>query len=601
MLKSVQMIALGHRLVLTAAFSLAVLSAGFLFTRTVEAQEAGDSVIEERTPLTAAELEELVGPIALYPDDLVSIVLPASTYPLQIVQAARYLKEHEADPTLKPNENWDDSVVALLNYPEVIELMNDDLDWTRQLGEAAVYQQTAVLDAIQAFRDRAYAAGNLKSDERQVVTKNEEVIVIEPADPEVIYVPYYEPEVVVVRHVYPVYYYYPRAYPVYYYPYPYGHSFGHGLFWGLALAFTIDWHSHHVSVFHHTHYAHPYYGHYYHYPYYRRLSVRVTYRDHIWRPRHHHRFRHEHAAARFRANRRIESNLASRERHRIHNDLRHRRSATELRGDRQHRRARFDSDKHVGRSRSADHRRGQAALTKRDDRQHRRADFDSDKHVGRSRSAGHRRGQEALTKRDDRQHRRAEFDSDKHATRSRSADYRRNQAALGHREVTSPRHRSRQDSGTASRSPKKRLETRTRHAEAATGAMQYRRPARAHTQTRRKFERMPSHRSSRRESRRESVSKHTSPPKVAPRRSAPRHDRPMANPSPRTKNFGGFATRSAPGPRPHSRGSFGSSTRSGAGARSGVGPRLHLSDRAGVGNRSGFRSRSGRHRGGRRN
>ncbi len=316
MFKSVQIIAPGHRLALTAVFSLVVFGAAFLFATTAKAQEAGDQVVEERTPLSAAELEELVGPIALYPDNLVGIVLPASTYPLQVVQAARYIKDHEADPTLKPDENWDDSVIALLNYPEVVELMNEDLDWTRQLGDAAVYQQKELLDAIQAFRERAYAAGNLKSDERQVVTKREEVIIIEPADPKVIYVPDYEPDVVIVRHVYPVYRYYPRAYPVYYYPYPYGHSFVHGLFWGVALAFTIDWHSHYLHVYHHRHHAHPYYGRYYHYPYYRRHAVRIAYRDHVWRPRHHHRLRHRHAAARVKANRRIEAGLAHRAPHR---------------------------------------------------------------------------------------------------------------------------------------------------------------------------------------------------------------------------------------------------------------------------------------------
>ncbi len=559
MLKSAQEIIPGHRFHLMAAASLLIVGAVLLFGQAVAAQETAP-IDEERTPLTSAELEELVGPIALYPDNLVSIVLPASTYPLQIVQAARYLKDHEADPTLKPNENWDDSIVALLNYPEVIELMNADLDWTRQLGEAAVYQQTAVLDAIQAFRDRAYAAGNLKSDDRQVVTKNEEVIVIEPADPEVIYVPYYEPEVVVVRHVYPVYHYYPRAYPVYYYPYPYGYSFGSGLFWGLALAFTIDWHSHYVHVHHYSHRAHPYYGHYYHYPWYRRHSISVSYSDHIWRPRHHHRIRHKHAAARIKANRRIEATLASRERHRIHNERQHRRSAPELRDDRRHQRSGFDSDKHATRSRSADHRRNQAALGKRDDRRHQRSRFDSDKHV----------------------------------TRSRSADHRRNQAALSHREVTKPRNRPIQHSGTASRSPKKHLETRTRRPEAAMGAMPHRRPNRAHTQSRRKFEGMPSTRSSRSQSRWGHASKHKSPPNVAPRRSAPRRERSNTNPSRRAKNFGGFVTRSAPGPRPHSKGSIGPSTRSGAG------PRLDLSDRGG-GNRVGARGRSGPNRGGWRN
>jgi hypothetical protein len=90
--------------------------------------------------LNSTALEELVGRVALYPDELIAIVLPASTYPLQIVQAARYLEAHESDPTLEPSAEWDDSIIALLNYPEAIELLNTDLDWTWQLGEAVINQ-----------------------------------------------------------------------------------------------------------------------------------------------------------------------------------------------------------------------------------------------------------------------------------------------------------------------------------------------------------------------------------------------------------------------------------------------------------------------------
>ena len=143
--------------------------------------------------LTQAELVELVGPIALYPDDLLAIVLPASTYPLQVVQAARFLADFEQDSSLEPDESWDDSVVALTNYPEVVELLNEDLDWTWQLGEAVVAQQADVIAAIESFRDRAYSAGNLRSDEHQNVTESEGVIEIAPVEEDVIYVPYYEP------------------------------------------------------------------------------------------------------------------------------------------------------------------------------------------------------------------------------------------------------------------------------------------------------------------------------------------------------------------------------------------------------------------------
>ncbi|MDJ0760296.1 MAG: DUF3300 domain-containing protein [Woeseiaceae bacterium] len=226
--------------------------------------------------LSNAQLEELVGPIALYPDELLAIVLPASTYPLQIVEAARFLEDVEDDSSLEPDEDWDDSIVALLNYPEVIELLNEDLDWTWTLGEAVVAQQGDVLTAVESFRDRAYAAGNLQTDEYQVIEENDEgIIEISPVSEDVIYVPYYEPERVVVYQTQPVYHYYARPYPVYYYPYSYGHVH-YGAFWGVTTAFTIGWLSDSLHVWHHSHYGHPYYGRYYRdYWWYRRPSIHV--------------------------------------------------------------------------------------------------------------------------------------------------------------------------------------------------------------------------------------------------------------------------------------------------------------------------------------
>lgn len=234
-----------------------------------------DDALTAAAPLTSTELEELVGPIALYPDDLLAIVLPASTYPLEIVQAARFLQELESDNSLKPDEDWDESVAALVNYPEVIQMMDDDIDWTWRLGEAVISQQAAVIAAVEMFRDRAYAAGNLKSDEYQTVSLDEGAIEIEPADEEIIYVPYYEPAEVVVYQPQPVYRYYPRAYPVYYYPYPVGHHFSSGYFWGVTTAFTIGWTNHNLHVYHPSYYGHPYYGHHYSGHYYRRPSVSV--------------------------------------------------------------------------------------------------------------------------------------------------------------------------------------------------------------------------------------------------------------------------------------------------------------------------------------
>lgn len=232
--------------------------------------------------LSATELEELVGPIALYPDDLLAIVLPASAYPLQIVEAARFLEAYENNSSLEPDENWDDSVVALTNYPEVIELLNDDLDWTLRLGDAVVAQQADVVSAVESFRDRAYAAGNLKSDKYQTISEDDGVIYIAPAQEDVIYVPYYEPARVVYYQPRPVYYYHPRAYPVYYYPYAAGHHFSDNYFWGVTTAFTIGWSSHSLHTWHHSYYGHPYYGRSYWNHWYRRPSIQVynTYYTH---------------------------------------------------------------------------------------------------------------------------------------------------------------------------------------------------------------------------------------------------------------------------------------------------------------------------------
>jgi hypothetical protein len=180
-------------------------------------------------------LETLVGPIALYPDDLVAVILPASTNPLQLVQADRYLEKRKADPKLPIDDKWDDAVKTLLNYPDVVKMMSNDLDWTSALGEAVVADTGAVLEAVQRFRRQAQAAGNLKSDTKQVVKTEKEIIIIQPADPQVIYVPQYNPTTVITYGVAPVYGYYPTPYPSYYYPYPPGAALATGLIWGAAI------------------------------------------------------------------------------------------------------------------------------------------------------------------------------------------------------------------------------------------------------------------------------------------------------------------------------------------------------------------------------
>jgi hypothetical protein len=182
---------------------------------------------------SAEELVKLVGPIALYPDDLVAIILPASTNPLQLVQADRFLDKRKADPKLPVDDKWDDPVKSLLNYPDVVKMMSADLDWTTALGEAVVADQGAVIEAVQAFRREAKAAGSLKSDDKQVVKVEQETVYIVPADPQVIYVPQYNPATVIVQSAPPVYY--PTPYPSYYYPYPPGAALATGVIWGAAI------------------------------------------------------------------------------------------------------------------------------------------------------------------------------------------------------------------------------------------------------------------------------------------------------------------------------------------------------------------------------
>jgi hypothetical protein len=256
----------------------------------------------EHQPLEADQLETLVGPVALYPDDLLAIVLPASTYPLQIVQADRYLKALEDDASLEPDEDWDQSVVALLNYPDVVTKLSSDLDWTWDLGQAVLNQEEEVIDAVERFRRGAHAAGNLASDQRQRVDVDEQTVEIRPADPEVIYVPYYDSSMVRARHSYPVYHYYPRPFPVYYYPYPSGHYLTSGYFWGVTSAFSIGWQTRHVHFHLHEHRSHPYFGRAYDHRHYRYWNPRpwafTHYRDHRsarhhagnhWRADRHHR------------------------------------------------------------------------------------------------------------------------------------------------------------------------------------------------------------------------------------------------------------------------------------------------------------------------
>ena len=203
---------------------------------TVSAQDQPASAKPQQQLLDAAQLDQLVAPIALYADPLVAQVLMASTYPLEVVQADRFAKANKKLKGDKLKEalakqDWDASVKELVSTPSVLAMMGDKLDWTQTLGDAVLAQQADVMDAIQRLRAKAQENGKLETTKQQTVTVRQEadqqVIEIEPASPDVVYVPYYDPAVVYGEWPYP-------EYPPYYYPPPSGYIVGGAIATGLA-------------------------------------------------------------------------------------------------------------------------------------------------------------------------------------------------------------------------------------------------------------------------------------------------------------------------------------------------------------------------------
>ncbi|MFS8055057.1 DUF3300 domain-containing protein [Rhizobium sp. BR 317] len=189
--------------------------------------------------LSDDELEVLVARIALYPDDLVAAISAASLFPLQIVEASRFLEAKKKNADLKPKSDWDGSVISLLNYPEVVKMMSDDLEWTQAFGNALTNQQKDVLVAIQQLRDEAVAKGIIKSDDKITVVNENDNVVIQPTNPEKIYIPQYAPEML----YQPGYAsepvsYYSDSYPNYYYP---GAPFFAAAVTGIAWAAAVNW------------------------------------------------------------------------------------------------------------------------------------------------------------------------------------------------------------------------------------------------------------------------------------------------------------------------------------------------------------------------
>ncbi|WP_240223261.1 DUF3300 domain-containing protein [Rheinheimera hassiensis] len=218
---------------------------------------------EEET-LSQAQLDQMLAPVALYPDTVLTHVLIASTYPLEVVQAARWVKDNpkltgEAAVDAVEQQSWDPSVKALVAFPQLLERLSNDLDWTQELGEAFLADEAQVMASIQNLRQKAYANGSLNDTKHVVVEREREIIIIEPARKEVVYVPVYDTRVVYGD------WWWPSHPPVYWHTAGvyYRNSPFH---WGISVNVRpwfyfgiFDWHHRHVVVHHHYYHKPPRY------------------------------------------------------------------------------------------------------------------------------------------------------------------------------------------------------------------------------------------------------------------------------------------------------------------------------------------------------
>ena len=245
---------------LIGALILIMLPALFINDANAQEQYAGETEFSE------AELAQILAPIALYPDSLLTHILIASTYPLEVVQADRWRTENShlnASQLMQraENKNWDPSVVALLAFPNVLGKLSDDLNWTQKLGQAFLQDEPALLATIQSLRRQADRAKSLPEMENMSVTRINNQIIIEPAHNGIVYVPYYDSRVVY------GYWHWAAYPPVYWAPYPYYVRRPHSHFYwhsGIRISFnyyftTFNWHKRHLIVVNHrnSHYYRP--------------------------------------------------------------------------------------------------------------------------------------------------------------------------------------------------------------------------------------------------------------------------------------------------------------------------------------------------------
>lgn len=192
---------------------------------------AEDSQSTSTSTFSQAELDQILAPIALYPDSLLSQIFMASTYPASVAEAVTWSKDNpdqEGDKavTAVQDKPWDPSVMSLVAFPQVLEMMGKQSDWVQNLGDAFLAKPDAVMDTVQKLRKKAKDEGNLKTTEQQTIIIKEsapDIIVIEPADPKVVYVPVYNPTVVYGSWWWPAYT------PYYYRPPGYAYGYGYGV------------------------------------------------------------------------------------------------------------------------------------------------------------------------------------------------------------------------------------------------------------------------------------------------------------------------------------------------------------------------------------
>ena len=214
---------------------------------------------EQAIVFSQAQLDQMLAPIALYPDPLLSQILMAATYPLEIVQAARWVNANpgrQGDEAVRAvaAQPWDPSVKSLVAFPRILALMDQRIDWTQRLGDAFIAQQAQVMDTVQALRSRARSAGSLSSGDQMRIEDRDGAIALEPANPQVVYVPYYDPMTVYGTWWWPEYppVYWP-AWPGYYVSPGISFGFAWGVGVGISAGFffgAMDWHSHRVDVVH---------------------------------------------------------------------------------------------------------------------------------------------------------------------------------------------------------------------------------------------------------------------------------------------------------------------------------------------------------------